>query len=120
MSGFLKLILALLLLTFYSCIDEPSEPNIDQITPTQPTLNQPGGPRSNGPNNGQGEGQGQPNDQEDTDGETSDQSDDGNENNTGVPFLDQTLSNTIDLTNLPNYANQAIPGYIIKDNSAGC
>ncbi|ESU18844.1 putative cytochrome c peroxidase [Flavobacterium cauense R2A-7] len=34
------------------------------------------------------------------------------------PNVEATFGNTIDLTNLSNYANQVIPPYITKDNSA--
>ncbi len=40
-------------------------------------------------------------------------------NNALFPAVDAAFGGTIDLDNLDNYANQAIPDYITKDNTAG-
>jgi cytochrome c peroxidase len=36
-----------------------------------------------------------------------------------IPFCDCDFLNKIDLNNLSNYANQTVPAYITKDNTAG-
>lgn len=48
-----------------------------------------------------------------------DNSDDNYEDVSSYPFVEAEFGSSVDLESLANYANQAVPSYIIKDNSLG-